>query len=146
MKTDHIVLIGFKHVGKSVVGKKLSETLQMPFVDLDKEIEYDYEQATGCRRSCREIMEIEKEPYFRELESFSLVRVLKGKKAIISVGGGTPLLASNQALLKDCRVIHITASRGIVFERILVTGRPEFFNPDQDLLTSFNQLDRKSVV
>ncbi len=34
----HLIIIGFKNVGKSTVGRNLSVQLQMPFIDLDDEI------------------------------------------------------------------------------------------------------------
>ena len=35
--------MGFKHVGKSVIGKNLSEKISAPFIDLDHQIELLYE-------------------------------------------------------------------------------------------------------
>jgi len=35
----HILLTGFKHVGKTSIGKKLAELIEKPFIDLDQKIE-----------------------------------------------------------------------------------------------------------
>jgi shikimate kinase len=137
---NHIVLIGFKHVGKSVIGKNLAKKLHVPFIDLDQKIEILYENKFNKKMSCRQIMEQEGEKFFRYLEMNALSEVIDFKPSIVSLGGGTPLTAENQRIIKSCIVVHITASRGIVFERILMSGLPAFFNPEEDLLKSFNRL------
>ena len=40
---NHIVLIGFKHVGKSIIGENLARRLNSHFIDLDHQIELLYE-------------------------------------------------------------------------------------------------------
>lgn len=137
---NHIVLIGFKHTGKSVIGKNLAKALHVSFIDLDLEIENLYEKRNGIKLTCRQIMQQNGEKYFRLLELNTLSKIADYKPSIISVGGGTPLHAENQRIIKSCIIIQITAPRGIVFERILMSGQPAFFNPEVTLLESFNQL------
>ena len=137
---NHIVLIGFKHVGKSVTGKKLAEKISLPFIDLDQRIEAAYKEQFHQALNCRQIMQQKGEAFFRHLETATLTQLIDFKPSIISVGGGTPMNAENQRILKSCIIIHITAPRGIVYERILMGGLPAFFRPDEDLLESFNKL------
>lgn len=137
---NHIVLIGFKHVGKSVIGKSLSKTLHVPFVDLDRKIEVLYEDKFNKKRTCRQIMQENGEIFFRHLETDALTEVIDFQPSIISLGGGTPLTAENQSIIHSCTLVHLTAPRGIVFERILMSGLPAFFTPGEDLLESFNRL------
>jgi shikimate kinase len=145
--TNHIVLIGFKHVGKSAIGKNLSEKLSVPFIDLDHAIEKSYEDHFQIKKTCREIMHEKGEPFFREFETNVLNDILQMQPCILSTGGGTPLFLDNQTTLESCFLVHVTAPKGIVYERILMSGLPAFFNPEQDLMESFNVLwDKRMTV
>ncbi|MCL5272292.1 MAG: 3-phosphoshikimate 1-carboxyvinyltransferase, partial [Gammaproteobacteria bacterium] len=136
----HIILIGFKHVGKTRIGQRLSQILQKPFIDLDEEIANEYAQMNGTRFTCRQIMERHGEAFYREFESNILKNVLMRDASVISLGGGTPLAASNQALIKNHFIVNVSAPAGIVFERIMVTGRPAFFDANEDPYESFIKL------
>lgn len=136
----HIVLIGFKHAGKSVIGASLAKELHLRFIDLDKKIEALYEDKTKKDMTCRAIMQIEGEKFFRQLEIEALSQVVKSEPSVISLGGGTPLYEENQRILKSCILIHITAPKGVIYERILMSGRPAFVKPGEDLFATFNQL------
>lgn len=137
---QHIILVGFKHVGKSAVGQALAKKMQRPFLDLDKMIIQEYQKLFGKDLTCRQIMQEKGEAFFRDFEKKVLISVLKSPACILSLGGGSPLHEENQKLLTDHFIIHITAPRGIVFERILMSGRPEFFDPNENILDSFNRL------
>ena len=144
---NHIILIGFKHVGKTIIGKHLARELKANFIDLDSQLELLHEKDMGKKLSCRHIMEKNGEAYFRALETEALRRIISTSPAVISLGGGTACSEKNQKIIKDHTVIHITAPRGIVFERILMGGRPAFFDLNEDLLESFNKLfnDREKI-
>ena len=95
---NHIILMGFKHVGKSVIGKNLSEKLKVPFIDLDHTIEMLYENTYSKKNTCRQIMQKHGEKFFRYLEMNALSETLDVKPSIISLGGGTPLIVENQKM------------------------------------------------
>ena len=105
----HIILLGFKHVGKSTVGKHLGKKLQMPFIDLDDRIKENYHRQQGEALSCREIFHRHGETFFRDCETQALREVLRLSPAVIAVGGGTPLRPENQNLLKSHLLIYLTA-------------------------------------
>jgi shikimate kinase len=130
----HIFLIGFKHVGKSFIGKALAKQLNEKFIDLDQEIEILQ------KMKCRQIMQEQGEVFFRELENLALAQIVQQKPAIIALGGGTPLLEKNQELLRRHLIIQITASPEVVFERIMRNGRPAFFSDTEDPWLTFNNL------
>ncbi len=142
-----IVLIGFKHTGKSVVGKSVAHKLNIPFLDLDQKIEMLYHAQFNEQWSCRQIMQHKGEEFFRSLESAALSQVVGLKPSVISLGGGAPLRLENQNLIKSCIVIHVTSPREVVFERIRASGQPAFFNSEEDLLESFNKMwdDRRQI-
>ncbi|MAO70950.1 MAG: shikimate kinase [Flavobacteriales bacterium] len=77
-------LVGFMGSGKSYVGKKLSEKLQLNFIDLDHYIEQIE------NRSILDIFNKEGEDHFRKLELKYFTSILKKENTIISTGGGTP--------------------------------------------------------
>ena len=77
-------IVGFMGSGKSFVGKKLSEKLQLDFIDLDHYIEQIE------NKSISEIFNNQGEDYFRKLELKYFTSILKEENTIISLGGGTP--------------------------------------------------------
>lgn len=80
-----IYLIGMPGSGKSAVGRKLAEILQLPFVDLDAEIE----KAEGMQIS--RIFEEFGEARFRKVESETLrAWASRADAFIMATGGGAP--------------------------------------------------------
>jgi len=139
--TSHLILIGFKHAGKTLLGESLSARLNRPFVDLDAEIIRLHTEQCGQEQTCREILQHHGEEFFRELESNALKEILTEETPLIlALGGGTPLMERNQMLLKDQQVVHVTAPRSIVFERIMIGGKPAFFPPEADAFDHFQKL------
>ena len=55
--SKHISLIGFKHVGKSVIGANLAKALGMPFIDTDQQIETYHQHKFNQDLNCRQIVE-----------------------------------------------------------------------------------------
>jgi len=90
-----VILIGFMGVGKTSVGKKLAEKLDLKFIDTDYEIE---------RLECKTISEIFEyygEGYFRKLENRILKKFLKEENIVISTGGGIITNKENCNILKN---------------------------------------------
>lgn len=144
LDTDkHIILIGFKHVGKSVIGEKLAKNIHKPFVDLDRQIEDLFHQEFQEKLSSRQIMERHGETFFRNLESNALRKTLQLDSSVIALGGGTPLTEENQAIIKPHLLLYIKAPLEVVFQRIMNSGQPAFFPVDQDPYRFFCQLWEK---
>ena len=78
----NIVLIGMMGSGKSVIGKELSQKLNLDFIDIDNKIE-EIEKMT-----ISEIFKINGEKYFRKVEEYTTINYLKLENKIISLGGG----------------------------------------------------------
>ncbi len=135
-----IVLIGFKHVGKTQVGKRLARRLRKPFTDLDRQIEKVYADTFDEALSSRQIMQRHGEDFFRRLETKVLRQTLTGPSGVLATGGGTPLRTKNQWLLKKHQIIYIQAPAELIFERIMRRGRPAFFPEHIDPLLSFQKL------
>lgn len=139
--STHLILIGFKHAGKTLLGESLSTRLNRPFVDLDTELIRLHTEQCGQEQSCREILQHHGEEFFRELESEALKKILAEETPLIlALGGGTPLMERNQALLRGQQIVHVTAPRSIVFERIMINGKPAFFSQEKDAFDQFQEL------
>ena len=108
----NIVIVGLMGVGKSTVGKELSERINSKFYDTDKEIEKETE------KSITEIFELSGEKYFRKKEVEILSKVIK-EKAIIATGGGIIENNQNYELLNSHKyVIFLDASVNTILEHL----------------------------
>lgn len=102
-----IILVGYMGSGKSTIGKKLSLKINLPFFDLDKEIEKKYNQTID------EIFKTKGEIWFRKLEHQLLSEYIQSDKSfILSLGGGTPCYANNHLFLQlpEIYSIYLKAS------------------------------------
>lgn len=113
---EQIFLIGFMGVGKTYLGQKLAERLNLDFHDIDREIEKKAELDVN------DIFKLKGEKTFRELES----EVLKNwnKPGIISTGGGIIELQENRNIIKTKKTIWLNPSWQIIRSRILNSYRP----------------------
>jgi shikimate kinase len=85
-----VFLLGLPGSGKTTLGRKLATALQLPFIDLDKEIE----KTEG--KQIREIFAEKKENYFRKLESAELRKWCnKPDDFVMATGGGAPCFFDN---------------------------------------------------
>ena len=116
----NVALFGFMAVGKSTVGRLLSERLGYSFVDLDSEI---------ARKEGMEVAEIFSaygESRFRELERQAVRRVALLDRQVIACGGGAILDPVNlEALRRSSRMVLLTASPEEISRRVAIdSGRP----------------------
>ena len=91
---ENIALIGFMGSGKSTVGKNLARSLEMKFIDIDKEI-VKIEQ-----RSIESIFNLNGEEYFRKLERNIIEAESKDNNIVIATGGGVIIDNHNIKKLK----------------------------------------------
>ena len=82
LNKKNIVLIGMMGSGKSTIGYLLSKTIDLKFIDIDKEIEKE------MGLEIHNIFEKKGEVYFRNIEEKITLKFLKSKSKIISLGGG----------------------------------------------------------
>lgn len=123
--TRHILLMGFKHVGKSALGQLLANRLHLPFYELDALTEARYFAVTAKAATCREIFQAHGEEYFRTTEFEALSEVLKRPRGVVALGGGTPMSEVNQALIHTQFPIHVTAPSATVQARVVAAGWPQ---------------------
>lgn len=137
---QHILLIGFKNVGKSTIGKLLAEQINKPFYDLDQAIEAYYQIESHNTILCRDIMHQHGQTYFRDLEHRVFKQLITQHSAVISLGGGTPIDERNHTLITSQTVIQITAPMDLVYDRIIKNGLPAFFDEEQNPSENFSRL------
>ena len=77
-----IVLVGLMGAGKSSIGRRLAEKLNVPFVDADHEIE------VAADKTIPEIFKDHGEAYFREGERRVISRLIENGAQVLSTGGG----------------------------------------------------------
>jgi shikimate dehydrogenase len=92
---ENIVLTGMPSCGKSTVGKRLSETLNRPFIDTDAEIE----KKAGMTIS--DIFATQGEQAFRDLETAVIKEVAAETGVVIATGGGAVLRQENVRALRS---------------------------------------------
>jgi len=131
-----IILLGYMGCGKSTIANSLSKITNIPYVDLDKNIE----ERTNL--SINEIFEQRGEIYFRKLEHEIFVELVNStENMIIGLGGGTPCYANNHELLKGMDVfsIYLKASIETLFDRLVYnkSERPLLANKTDEELKEF---------
>jgi len=110
-----IFLIGFMGSGKTYWGQLLSESLELPFFDLDAVI------VRTEQKSISDIFTEKGEEYFRYKEKEVLEELVKDHdKFIVSCGGGTPCFFNNILFMKkEGKVVWLNTSVEILKKRLV---------------------------
>lgn len=90
-----VALVGMMGAGKSALGRRLAQRLDVAFKDADSEIE----TAAGC--SISEIFERYGEPAFRDGERRVIARLLDDEPHILATGGGAFIDPETRAHIKQ---------------------------------------------
>ena len=115
---DRIALIGLRGAGKSTLGPLLADRLDVPFLELDREVEREAGMGLG------EIMELHGQAGFRRMERSVLDRLIQAyPKAVIAAGGGIVAEAETfDRLLASCLTVWIKASPQEHMQRVIDQG------------------------
>jgi len=113
-----IALLGLRGAGKSTLGAKLAESLKVPFVELDREVEKEAGAALG------EVFAMYGQDAFRRFERRALERVLaQHDRAVIATGGGLVTdTATYKMLLERCVCVWLKASPEEHMARVIAQG------------------------
>ena len=117
-RRKRVALIGLRGAGKSTLGLRLGLEMNIPFIELDREIEKDTGMPLG------EIFSLYGQTGYRAIERRSLERVLlEQERAILSVGGG--VVSEKETydyLLSNCYTVWIKARPEEHMARVIAQG------------------------
>jgi shikimate kinase len=94
LRARTIALVGLMGVGKSSVGRRLANALDLPFRDADSEVE------AAAGRSIPDIFADLGEPAFREGERRVIARLLDDPPHVLATGGGAFMNEDTRKLIK----------------------------------------------
>ncbi len=122
-----LALVGFMAAGKTTVGRRLAQSLGLPFYDTDAAIE-------RLHGPIAEIFAREGEPAFRRYESAALRASLLAGKGVVAVGGGAVLSTANRLLLRRrCLVVHLAVTPKTVMARTRGRHKRPVLGPTPDI-------------
>jgi XRE family aerobic/anaerobic benzoate catabolism transcriptional regulator len=118
LRRKRIALIGLRGAGKTTLGSKLAGESQVPFIEMDREIEKD----TGMPLA--EIFALYGQSGYRAIEKRTLERVLnENERSVLSVGGG--VVSEKETfdyLLSHCYTVWIKAQPEEHMTRVMAQG------------------------
>ncbi len=119
----NLVLLGMMASGKSTIGVLVSKKLGLKFYDIDRIIEVE------TNMNISEIFAKKSESFFRSLEEKIVLKTLKNKNSVISLGGGA---FSNDKIRKEIITNHISfwldCSNSTILKRIRKNKRRPIAN------------------
>ncbi|MDC0115899.1 shikimate kinase [Octadecabacter sp.] len=121
-----VVLVGMMGSGKTAIGRAVSQTLDVPYVDSDAEIE------AAANSTIAEIFEKSGESFFRDREAEIVARLLQSDPCILSTGGGAYLAPRNRAAISEHGVaVWLDADLDLLWDRVRHKDtRPLLRTPD----------------
>jgi XRE family aerobic/anaerobic benzoate catabolism transcriptional regulator len=117
-RRSHVALIGLRGAGKSTLGARLAGHLEVPFIELDREIE----RASGI--SLAAIFDLYGQAGFRRLERQCLQDLIARHPAFVLATGGSLVSepATFELLLSHCFTVWLTASPAEHMGRVVAQG------------------------
>ena len=113
LRARTIALVGLMGVGKSTIGRRLAQALELPFRDADQEIE------VAAGRSISEIFAERGEGEFRAGERRVIGRLLQEDPHVLATGGGAFMDPQTRALLKEKAItVWLKADLDVLVRRV----------------------------
>jgi shikimate kinase len=101
-----VALVGLPGAGKSAVGRRLGQRLQLPFIDSDEQPIRDYFEREG-------------EESFRDVEEAVIADLASTPHGVVATGGGAVLREANRIQLRThFHVIYLRSSPEDLFRRL----------------------------
>jgi shikimate kinase len=101
-----VVLVGLMGAGKTTVGRRLAESLRVPFLDSDDEV------AAAAGMDIPDIFATLGEPAFRLGERRVIARLLDEPPCVLATGGGAFMDSETRALIK-ARAVSVWIRAGL---------------------------------
>lgn len=115
---NRIALIGLRGAGKSTLGARLAQEFNVPFIEMDREIETE----SGLPLS--ELFSLYGQAGYRRFEGRCLADIVKDyPRAVIAVGGGVVSESGTyEFLLANCFTVWLKASPSEHMQRVVAQG------------------------
>jgi shikimate kinase len=111
--TRTIALVGLMGAGKTTIGRRLAQALELPFADADDAI------VTAAGRSIEDIFADRGECEFRRGERNVIARLLAGPAHVLATGGGAFIDPRTRALMKERAIsIWLKAPLDVLMKRV----------------------------
>ncbi|HKO56012.1 MAG TPA: helix-turn-helix transcriptional regulator [Thermoanaerobaculia bacterium] len=118
MRTSRIALVGLRGAGKTTLGGALARAKNVPFFELDREIERLSGTTVGV------ILELYGQPAYRRYELQALQELFEAHPQFVVATGGSLVseAATYELLLRHCFTVWIRASPEEHMERVIAQG------------------------
>ena len=108
-----VFLVGYMAAGKTTLGRRAAQLLNVEFIDLDAYIESRY------RKSVSELFAERGEAGFRDIERRMLHEVGEFDNVLVATGGGTPCFFDNMEYMRSRGItVYLEASASILCQRL----------------------------
>jgi shikimate kinase len=122
-----IVLVGMMGAGKSSVGRRLAQLVDLPFVDADTEIE------AAARMTIPEMFQAHGEAYFRAGETRVIARLLENGPQVLATGGGAWMNPETRARIAAAGVsVWLKADVDVLLKRVRKRGARPLLGSDPE--------------
>lgn len=137
-----VVLVGMPGSGKTSVGRRLAQRLDLSFVDADTEIE------KAADMPIADIFTKHGEPYFRAGEAKVIARILEGGPRVVATGGGAFMNPDTRAKVRAQGIsVWLKADYAVLLRRIKrKNDRPLFMNGDPEVTLKRLLTEREPVL
>lgn len=137
----NLVFVGLMGAGKSAIGKLVAQSLSVPFVDTDAEIE------KVSRMTISELFSTYGETEFRALEARVVGRLLRGGPRVVSTGGGAFINEHTRAAIKRGGVsIWLKADIDTLWERVSKRDNRPLLKTESPKQTLQNLMDQRYPI
>jgi XRE family aerobic/anaerobic benzoate catabolism transcriptional regulator len=118
MRTGRLALVGLRGAGKTTLGSALARAKNVPFFELDREIERLAGTTVGV------ILELYGQPAYRRYELQGLQQLLEAHPQFVVATGGSLVSEAEtyELLLRHCYTVWIRASPEEHMERVIAQG------------------------
>jgi XRE family aerobic/anaerobic benzoate catabolism transcriptional regulator len=135
-RNRRIALIGLRGAGKSTLGGRLAKHLDVPFIELDAEIERDFGLSLG------EIFALSGQAAYRRSERRVLDAALERYPTFVLAAGGSIVAEADtyDGLLSRCFTIWIKASPEEHMNRVIAQGDLRPMSDNREAMTDLNRI------